>query len=66
MNHFVTPPDITVADTVNDEDLLRDRLETCTEERELFPNLVAIDYFAQGDVLDVVDELNGVVRDRGD
>ena len=60
VNHFVTPPSPTEADRANARPLLAARLAQCQRERELLPNLVAVDFFARGDVLAVVDELNGV------
>jgi hypothetical protein len=45
---------------VNARDVLLPRLEECQEERGQLPNFVAVDYYSRGDLLPVVDELNGV------
>ncbi len=45
---------------INNRDVLLPRLEQCQEERGLLPNLVAVDFGEAGDVIEVVNELNGV------
>lgn len=45
--------------TVNARDVLLPRLRECEDERGLLPNFVAVDYYDRGDLLAVVDELNG-------
>ncbi|MBZ5740720.1 hypothetical protein [Nocardioides mangrovi] len=45
---------------VNARDVLLPRLRECEEERGQLPSFVAVDYYDRGDLLDVVDELNGV------
>lgn len=45
---------------VNARDVLLPRLEECERERGQLPNFVAVDFYDRGDLLDVVDELNGV------
>ena len=45
---------------VNARAVLLPRLRQCEDERGLLPNFVAVDYYDRGDLLDVVDELNGV------
>lgn len=44
---------------VNARDVLLPRLQECEAERGRLPNYVAVDYYNRGDLLDVVDELNG-------
>ncbi|MDJ0767159.1 MAG: hypothetical protein QNJ12_00140 [Ilumatobacter sp.] len=59
VNHFITvarPSN----QTVNDSDVLLERAERCRDERDLHPNLLAVDFVSKGDVMAVVDELNGV------
>ena len=59
VNHFITlarPSN----QTINDADVLLDRVEACAAERGLTVNLIAVDYAAQGEVMAVVDRLNGV------
>lgn len=43
----------------NARDVLLPRLRECERERGQLPNFVAVDYYDRGDLLDVVDELNG-------
>ena len=43
---------------VNRSEVLLDRVEECQEERGRRPNIIAVDFYTQGDVLDVVAELN--------
>ena len=50
---------VTDAQLVNTSDVLLPRAEQCREEREI-PNFVAVNFVAIGDVVAVVDALNGV------
>ena len=34
-------------------------VQACRAERGLLPNFVAVDFYGEGDLFDVVDELNG-------
>ena len=45
---------------VNAHDFLLQRASECATERDLFPNVLAVDFYNEGDVLGVADELNGV------
>ena len=45
---------------VNAYDFLLDRARRCEAIRGLLPNLVAVDFYDRGDLVAVVDELNGV------
>ena len=38
------------------------RLRECAAERRLTPNLVAVNFYRNGDLLAVIDEINGVAR----
>lgn len=62
VNHWVTDKtrEVSNARTVNARDVLLPRLERCRSERGRLPNFVAVDFYDQGDLLDVVDELNGL------
>jgi hypothetical protein len=63
INHWVdTPPAprVTIARRVNARDLLAARVARCREQRGMFPNLVSVDFYRQGDAAQVVDELNRV------
>ena len=48
------------AKIVNARDALLTRLSVCERQRGLFPTLVAVDFYRQGDVFGAVDELNRV------
>ena len=47
-----------VAADVNRSEVLLDRVEECEEERDRRPNIIAVDFYTHGDLLDVVAELN--------
>jgi len=62
VNNWVdtTPlPRASIAATVNAHAALLRRAETCQRIRHRLPNLVAVDFYKQGDVLGVVRVLNG-------
>lgn len=63
VNHFVTPagaaPTATTAKVVNSFDVLWPRVANCATQRNKFPNLVAVNFYNQGDLLAVVNKLNG-------
>jgi hypothetical protein len=63
INHFITnasPPSAEEARTVNSQSALSDRIATCRRERNLFPTIVAVDFASVGDLLGVIDQVNGV------
>ncbi len=63
LNHWIdtTPvPRASLAATVNAREPLLARAQECQRIRHRLPNLVAVDFFRRGDVLGVVDTLNGV------
>jgi hypothetical protein len=62
LNHWVTraSPSRIDAAIINDYDYLLDRARQCAEERGQLPNFLAVNFYLNGDVFDVVDELNGV------
>ena len=45
---------------MNAYDFLEPRVARCREQRGMLPNLVAVDFFREGDAARVVDELNRV------
>ncbi|MEO8091778.1 MAG: hypothetical protein ABI726_03585 [bacterium] len=45
---------------VNAHDFLLDRAQRCASKRGLTPHLIAVDFYGEGDLLAVADELNGV------
>jgi hypothetical protein len=64
INHWVTPagaaPTVAQAKEVNAYDVLMPRVQACMGERGRFPTIVGVDFYDQGDLLKVVDDLNGV------
>jgi hypothetical protein len=63
LNHWVDTspaPRPTNARRANQRELLLERIEMCEQLRGIRPNVIAVDFFAEGDALEVVDELNGV------
>jgi hypothetical protein len=63
VNHWVdTPPNPrpSIARRVNAFDFLWKRVQRCKRERERFPNMIAVDFYRQGDLFRVVDRLNEV------
>jgi hypothetical protein len=65
LNHWVdtTPaPRPSLAKIVNARAALLGRASTCERIRHRLPNLVAVDFYRRGDLLGVVDALNGIAR----
>jgi hypothetical protein len=63
VNHWVdtTPvPRASLAAVVNARQPLLARVQTCQRIRHRLPNLVAVDFYRRGDLLGVVNALNGV------
>jgi hypothetical protein len=63
MNHWIesTPmPKPSNAEVVNAYDFLLRRARRCQRLRGHLPNLVAVDFYATGDLMRVVQTLNGV------
>ena len=63
MNHWIetTPaPKPSNAAIVNDYDFLLNRARQVRRVRGMMPNLIAVDFYATGDLLRVVDTMNGV------
>jgi hypothetical protein len=61
VNHWIdtTPaPRPTLAETVNSAGFLGRRLARCRRERRMLPNIVAVDFYREGDVLGQVAKLN--------
>jgi hypothetical protein len=59
VNHFISPADSSNAQ-INDFELVASRLEECLVVRGQIPNIVAVDFWESGDVVEAVDVLNGV------
>ena len=60
VNHFITNPVADIEDSLlaNQYDLLWSHLERCEQETGRFPNQILVDFYSQGDVLDVVLDWN--------
>ena len=65
LNHWIskTEPSPDDAAVVNDFDVLLARARECQSKRGLFPNLIAVNFYDIGDLLRVVDVLNGVASE---
>jgi hypothetical protein len=63
MNHWIEKltPSVADAEVVNKYDVLLKRALLCEEKRGMIPNLVAVNFYSRGDLLRVVDALNGVM-----
>ena len=62
MNHWIeTAPNPLPgnAEIVNTYDFLLDRARRCERERGMSPNIIAVDFYRTGDLIDVVNTLNG-------
>jgi hypothetical protein len=64
LNHWIerVTPSPADAETLNRYDFLLRRALQCQTERSRMPNLLAVNFYALGDVLRVADTLNGVTR----
>ena len=51
-------PRVTIAREVNAHDFLARRLARCEARAQLLPNIVAVDFYRQGEVFDTVARLN--------
>jgi hypothetical protein len=61
INHWVDTapnPRPSVARRVNSYAFLSERIARCEEQRNLLANLIAVDFYKEGDLFGVVDELN--------
>ena len=65
LNHWIerANPSPGLARKVNAYDVLLPRAQRCRRERGLVPNLVNVDFYDEGDLLEVVRVLNGLPRD---
>ena len=61
INHWIDTspaPKPSNAAKVNTHDALLDRVRHCEEQRGLMANLIAVDFYGEGDLFGVVQELN--------
>ena len=62
INHWISTdptPLISNSREVNKKSFLLDRARKCERNRKRFPNFLSVNFYKQGDLFDVVDELNG-------
>jgi len=59
LNHWLTPGTATEAKVVNSTEVLGGRAQRCETIRKHLPNVVAVDFASFGDLIGVVDTLNG-------
>lgn len=61
MNHFLTNPiaSFDLAAMVNPYAVLKPHVDDCVVEQGRIPNFVTVDFYDTGDLMQVVDELNG-------
>lgn len=63
INHWIDTapnPRPSIARRVNAFSFLWKRVERCQRVRKHFPNMVAVDFYREGDLFRVVDDLNGI------
>jgi len=64
INHWVTPvgeaATAAQAKVINAYDVLMPRVRDCMIQRGRFPNIIGVNFYDKGDLLRVVNELNGV------
>ncbi len=68
VNHWIEDiaPSPADAELLNAREVLLPRLQQCEAERGQLPNLVAVNFYRLGDLLAVVDEINGVGSATGE
>ncbi len=66
LNNWIekVPRDPMLQGKINSRDVLLKRAETCKRVRGLGPNLIAVDYYNEGDVVGVAKALNGIPADQ--
>ncbi len=62
VNHWLTTgiPSREAAEVVNSKNALEERVVECQDVQGRTPNVIAVDFAQTGDLIEVVDELNGV------
>jgi hypothetical protein len=60
MNHWIerVSPSRVDAEIINSYDVLKARALQCAQERGKMPNLIGVNFYLNGDLMRVVDELN--------
>ena len=60
INHWVTPAFAGTGAVANSTEVLEKRVADCREQRGLVPNILAVDFYAEGDALAIAARLNGI------
>ena len=60
INHWITPALAGAGAAANSTAVLEQRLHECRERQRPLPNILAVDFYAQGDALSVAAQLNGI------
>ena len=65
MNNWIekVPRDPQLQGEINARDVLLRRARVCRRVRGLKPNVLAVDYYNEGDVIGVANVLNGIAAD---
>lgn len=64
VSNFVTPPSAKVAKNVNTRDFVEKRMADCSDLNSLPVNMVLVDFWSIGDVLEVTQEHNKALSER--
>lgn len=66
LNHWVerVPRSPSTAREVNSFEFVHDRARACAARRGLLPNIVAVDYYDEGDTVEAARALNGLSKDE--
>ena len=65
MNNWIekVPRDPQLQGEINARDVLLERARVCRRVRSMKPNVLAVDYYNEGDVIGVANALNGIAAD---
>ena len=64
VNHWVTPALAGAGAIANSAAILEERIADCREERGLVPNILGVDFYAEGDAPAVAAKLNGILEEN--
>ena len=64
INHWLTPALAETGAVANSAEVLEKRIANCRQGRGLVPNILAFDFYVQGDALAVAEKLNGVLGEN--
>ena len=58
VNNFVSAPNQEVSRQINEKGFVSDRVEQCLDVSGLVPNFITVDFWGEGDLPEVVQNLN--------